>query len=261
MAYLSNLAKYGPWALVTGASDGIGRAFAYGLAEHGKNLVLVARNEEKLQLIAAELASKFNVQSVVIVCDLSQAGSAEQVFSQTKTLEIGLVVLAAGFGTSGAFLDNDLQDELNMIDLNCRAVAELSGLYGLQFKEKGSGGLILLGSLVGFQGAPRAANYAATKAYVQSLAEGLYHEFKGYNVDVLSVAPGPVRNGFAERANMQMGAADKPEDVAKAGLKAIGKKHLVRPGFMGKLLAFSLAPVPRQFRVMIMHQVMKGMAR
>ena len=108
-----------------------------------------------------------------------------------RDLDVGLLVAAAGFGTSGPFLDSDLTQELEMLDVNCRALLSQSLHFGRRFAERGRGGLILLASLVGFQGAPFSANYAATKAYVQSLAEALHVELALRGVDVLASAPGP----------------------------------------------------------------------
>jgi hypothetical protein len=118
-----------------------------------------------------------------------------------------------------------------------------------------------MSSLVGFQGVPRAAHYAATKAYVQSLAEGLHHELMPLGVDVLASAPGPVHSGFAGSANMQMGLAQRPQDVVAATLTALGRRATVRPGWLSKVLEWSLKPLPRWGRVRMMGVVMGGMTR
>ncbi|MEL6179942.1 MAG: SDR family NAD(P)-dependent oxidoreductase, partial [Myxococcota bacterium] len=133
--------------------------------------------------------------------------------------------------------------------------------YGRRFAAQKRGGIILMSSLLAFQGVPRAAHYAATKAYVQTLAEGLRLELAPYTVDVLACAPGPVHSGFAERANMRMGVALKPEDIALATLSALGRRTTVRPGWLSKLLEGSLALLPRWGRVRILAQVMGGMTQ
>jgi short-subunit dehydrogenase len=148
-----------------------------------------------------------------------------------------------------------------MVDLNCRSVADLVYHCGNAMVAERRGGIILLGSLVALQGVPRFANYAATKAYVQSLGEGLYHELKPQGVDVLVVAPGPVGSGFAARAGMIMGGTDTPEMVARDGLRAIGRKGTVRPGRLGKLLELILSPLPRRARTMILKQSIAGMTK
>jgi short-subunit dehydrogenase len=170
-------------------------------------------------------------------------------------------VAAAGFGTSGPFSGAALADELAMIDLNCRAVAAQVHLFARRMEAKGRGGIILFSSLVAFQGVPRSANYAATKAYIQTLAEGLRPELKPYNIDVLSVAPGPIASGFAARAGLTMGLSQTPDIVAKAALAALGKKTTVKPGWLAKLLITSLSFLPRWGRTLVVGQIMAGMTK
>lgn len=250
---------YGPWAVVTGASDGIGRAFAHELAAAGLDLVLVARREVVLQALAAELTHRHTIRVRVVAVDLADPAGPATLLAATDDLDVGLLVAAAGFGTSGPFLDGDLDAELDMLAVNCRAVAALSHAFGKRLAARGRGGLILMSSLVAFQGVPRAAHYAATKAYVQSLAEGLHHELAPRGVDVLASAPGPVHSGFAARAAMTMGLAQTPREVAVASLAALGRRATVRPGLLAKLLELSLKLLPRWGRVRMMAVVMRGM--
>lgn len=122
------------------------------------------------------------------------------------------------------------------------------------------GQLVLFGSLLGFQGAAMAANYAATKAYVQTLAEGLAQEMKASGVHVLSVAPGPVKTGFEARAGMTLGRTDTPETVAAGIVRAIGRSGTIRPGFLSKVLGYNLGMAPRRLRVTIMSQIMSRLS-
>lgn len=253
--------RYGPWAVVTGASDGIGRAFADCLAESGVHLVLVARREQVLSDLGAQLTRDHGVDTRVVGADLGKPAGIEELISRTESLDVGLLVAAAGFGTSGRFVEAALETELELIDVNCRAVAALSHHFGSRFAQQRRGGIILLSSIVAFQGVPRAANYAATKAYVQSLGEGIRIELAPFGVDVLSSAPGPVHSGFAKRADMKMGAAATPAVVARASLAALHRTGTVRPGFMSKLLGWSLALLPRWGRVRMMAAIMGGMTR
>ncbi len=253
--------QYGSWAVVTGASDGVGKAMVGYLAEAGLNLVLVARRRDVLEQISDDVVKRFNVQTRVIDADLSQADEVDKVIVQTQSLDVGLFVAAAGFGTSGKFLDMPLKRELNMLDLNCRAVLAMSHHFGTRFAQKGRGGIVLFSSLVAFQGVPLSANYAATKAYNQSLAEGLHREFSPLGVDVLASAPGPINSGFAARADMQMSMALRPEVVARSTLAALGRKTTVRPGFLSKFLIGSLSFLPRPLRVRVMEQIMKSMTQ
>lgn len=253
-----NLRTYGPWALVTGASNGIGRAIAEQLAQDGFNLVLVARRQEALDALAAELG-RAGVETRVVASDLGPRGGAAQIDKATAELDIGLVVATAGFGTSGALLDASLETELDMVDLNCRSVVEVSSVFGRRLAARGRGGIVLFSSVVAFQGTPGAVNYASTKAFVQTFAEGLARELKPLGVDVLSAAPGPTHSGFATRANMKMGFAATTKDVARATIAALGRSGTVHPGFVAKLLGWSLAPLPRWARTMIMGQAMASM--
>jgi short-subunit dehydrogenase len=253
--------RYGPWAIVTGASDGIGRAFATQLAEAKFNLVLVARRRALLDELSAELQRENGIECDVFDIDLARADAVATLISSTTHHNVGLLVAAAGFGTSGPFLDNGVAAELGMIDVNCRVVVELAHVYGGRFVSRGSGGLVLMSSLLAFQGVPRSANYAATKAFVQTFAEGLRLELGPHGVDVLAVAPGPVDSGFAARANMTMGPTAKPDVVPRSALAALGRRGTTRPGPLAKLLEASLAPLPRTLRTQMMGRVMAGMTK
>jgi uncharacterized protein len=258
----SNFAsKYGPWALVTGASGGIGRSFAIELAKSGIYVILIARRIAELESIADSLRTAFGVQCKVVPADLSSNDGIAQVIDGTKDLDVGLVVCAAGFGTAGPFVHGNLSNELDMIQVNCSATTSIAWSMGNRLIERGQGGLILLSSIVAFQGVPRSAHYAATKAYVQTLAEGLRLEWKRHRVDVLSVAPGPVDTGFAARSNLTMGNAASPSVIAVQSLRSLGKQGTVRPGWLSKLLGYSLTMTPRSIRVRIMALVMGGMTR
>lgn len=253
--------KYGAWALVTGASDGIGKAIAGQLAEAGFNLVLVARRGDVLEALAADLARQHRIEARVLALDLGQRTAVSTLISATEDLDVGLLAAAAGFGTSGRFVDSQLDRELDMVDVNCRAVVELSHHFASRFAARRRGGLILMSSLLAFQGVPRAATYAATKAFIQTFAEGLRLELSGSGVDVVSSAPGPVRSGFEARANMRMSSAASSQVVARQTLDALGRRTTVRPGFLSKFLEASLLPLPRRARSRIMGVVMGGMTR
>jgi uncharacterized protein len=253
--------QYGPWAVVTGASEGIGREMAVYLAQSGLTLVLVARREDRLRELATELQKLHGGSHRVVAADLGEAVGVRALVEATRDLDVGLLVAAAGFGTSGNFIEADLDNELGMIDLNCRAVAALCHAFGNRFSRRGRGGIVLMSSIVAFQGVPRAANYAATKAYVQSLAEGLRFELGPRGVDVLACAPGPVRSGFAARASMVMGFAQTPRDIAAPTFQALFRRGTVRPGWLAKALEFSLKLLPRWGRVRMMKVIMAGMTR
>jgi short-subunit dehydrogenase len=253
--------RYGPWAVVTGASDGIGREFSGRLAEAGFNLILASRRLSLLEDVANRLTRAHQAHVEAIAVDLATPAGVAELLARTRDRDVGLLVASAGFGTSGPFIDAPVDEELQMIDVNCRAVAALSHAFGRRFVDRKRGGMVLMSSLVAFQGVPRAANYAATKAYVQSLAEALQLELAPFGVDVIASAPGPIHSGFAARASMTMGLAQTPRDVAGPTLAALGRRSTLRPGWLSKSLSAALAFLPRRGRVRMMGIVMAGMTK
>jgi short-subunit dehydrogenase len=256
-----SLATYGPWALVTGASSGLGLELARLLAAQGFHLLLVARNSTALSALATDLTKQHGPDRSFIThpADLTSTDEIDKLIASTSTLDIGLVVTAAGFGTSGDFLSADPKDELAMLHVNCRAPLLLAHHFANRLTARRRGGIIFFGSLLGFQGAPRAAHYAATKAYIQSLAEALHLELRPHGVAVLAAAPGPVHTGFAARARMVMNGADNPATVARATLAALGRRMTATPGPRSKFLTWSLMTAPRFLRVRIIGKIMASM--
>ena len=259
--------RFGPWAAVTGASDGIGRACAQQLAAAGLNLVLVARRQPLLDRLAAELSTAHGIRTRVLALDLTTDDAIAKVDTDTLDLDVGLLVAAAGFGTSGLFLDADPAAEADMLRVNCAATLGLAHRFARRFaarRETGGvrGGMVLMGSLVAFQGVPFAAHYAATKAYVQALAEALRLELRAQGITVVASAPGPVRSGFGTRAGMQITSGASPEAVARGTLATlVSGGGTATPGLLSKLLTWSLAPLPRGARSRIMGEVMRGMTQ
>jgi hypothetical protein len=251
--------RYGPWAIVTGASDGLGRAFARRLAARGLNLVLVARRAAALGVLAEELQIQHPIRCLPMPLDLREPRSVALLDEHTGALDVGLVVAAAGFGSIGPLLERALDDEADMLAVNAGAVLRMAHTFGRRLTVRGRGGLVVFGSVVGFQGTPLSANYAATKAYVQSLAEALALEWDDDGVDVLSCAPGPVATGFANRAGMVIGNAADPDDLVEPCLDALGRRTTVRPGGLAKLLGYGLMTLPRPLRSRVLHRVMMGM--
>ena len=253
--------KYGPWAIVTGASSGIGRELAERLAESGLNLVINARSVGALETLRHDLQARYSINVVSVAADLAQPEGITTLIIATNGFDIGLFVASAGFGTSGEFYKSSLPEETTMIRVNCEALMQLTHHFSNRFRNQKRGGIILMSSLVAFQGVPYSANYAATKAYVQSLAEALAVELKPFGVDVLAAAPGPVTSGFGQRANMNMDMSLTPAQVGIPILKALGRQMTVLPGVLTKFLTYSLQTVPRWGKVRIMKLVMGGMTK
>src|SRR5262249_3071292 len=179
--------RFGPWALITGASSGIGEAFARRLAEYGLNLVLVARRENRLRKLADELQGHHSVSARVVPVDLSRDDFLPAIEQATADVQVGLLVNNAGIATSGNFLDNDLDSELALLHVNSRAPLVLTHHFAKAMRQRGRGGIIFLTSAVAFAGVPSWSNYAASKAYDLVLAEGLAKELHKDGVSVLAL--------------------------------------------------------------------------
>lgn len=255
-------AQYGDWVLITGATSGIGRAIAEELGKAGFSLVLTGRREGLLEQLKSQLQNEFGTETLCLPGDLSIIEDVSALIAATANIPIGIAVLNAGFGTSGKFTAANLEEEFNMLSVNCKAVLALSHHFTQRFSnENRRGAIVFMSSMVGFQGVPNAAHYAATKAYVQSLGEGIARELKPNGIDVLCAAPGPVQSGFASRANMKMGKALSPTQVAIPIIRSIGRKSTVLPGFLTKFLVYNLRMTPRSIKIRIMEKVMAGFTK
>jgi uncharacterized protein len=196
---------------------------------------------------------------MVVAADCSTTEGVNEIIHSSRNLNPGLLVVCAGYGTSGLFIQADLEKEVNMLRVNCEGLLRLTHFFSKEFVTQKRGAIILMSSLVAFQGVPYAAHYAATKAYVQSIGEALAVELQPYGVDVLSVAPGPVKSGFEKRANMKMNMSLSTAEIGVPILKALGRKQTLLPGFLSRLLVWSLRTVPRWGKIRIMKKVMGGM--
>lgn len=244
-----------PWALLTGASSGIGRALTPLLAARGHGLVLVARREEELRRLAASLP----VPTRVLALDLSEPAAWARLDEATTDLDLGVVVLNAGIGGAGPFLAADPEAEQALVRLNVGAVLAACHRFGRRLAARGSGQLVLLSSVLAFQGVEGSATYAASKALVQALAEGLRPELGRRGVDVLAVAPGPTHTEFAARAGMRMGLADPAARVARSIDAALGGRGTRFPGLVGRLLRWGVLTLPRPLRSFIFGRAVAGM--
>jgi short-subunit dehydrogenase len=191
--------RFGPWALVTGASSGIGTEFARRIAAAGINVVLVARRETRLVEVGRSIAKDFKVQHRVIVMDLSQEGFIPKLAELTKDLDIGLVVSNAGTGNSGEFLKLDRQLLEETLRLNTMAHLDVAHYFGRKLAERKRGGLILVGAMGAENGVPCMANDGGAKAYVHSLGEALHYEFKPLGVYVTVLAAGFTNTAVLEK--------------------------------------------------------------
>jgi short-subunit dehydrogenase len=191
--------RFGPWAVITGASSGIGKEFARQIAASGINVVLVARRETALIEVGRSIAKDFKVQHRVIVMDLSQEGFIPKLAELTKDLDIGLVISNAGTGNSGEFLKLDRQLLEETLRLNTMSHLDIAHYFGQKLAERRRGGLILVGAMGAENGVPCMANDGGAKAYVHSLGEALHYEFKPLGVYVTVLAAGFTNTAVLEK--------------------------------------------------------------
>jgi short-subunit dehydrogenase len=218
-------------ALITGASSGIGAVFAQALAKRQTNLVLVARSQDKLNQLAQQLQEQYPIQVEVLVQDLTGPDAAKSVFEAVtqKNITIDLLINNAGFGTYGSFSESSLPKQLEMIQLNIMALVDLTYQFLPQMQQRGSGAIINLSSIAGFQPLPYMSVYAATKAFVLSFSEALWAENQEKGVKVIAVCPGPTKTNFFDIAGFEELATGSrenqrsatPESVVRDALKAL----------------------------------------
>jgi short-subunit dehydrogenase len=226
----------GKWALVTGASAGIGAALAEELARGGTNLVLTARRRERLEELAQKLEAAHKIKTKIFVADLTLADAPETIFQFTKNqgIEIELLVNNAGFGAYGEFPAVETRKLTDMVQVNCAAVVHLTRLYLPEMVTRKHGDVLIVASTASFQSVPYISTYAATKAFDLLFAEGLAEEMKPYGVRVCALCPGSTESEFAEVAGQAHIAATRAnretaEKVARTGLRALaaGKSYVI----------------------------------
>ncbi|WP_280833684.1 SDR family NAD(P)-dependent oxidoreductase [Mycolicibacterium frederiksbergense] len=218
--------KYGPWAVITGGSEGVGRSFALQLAEAGIHLLLVARKQQPLDK-TAELCRAHGVEVRVLSADLSEPSAAAAVARAVSDVEVGLLVHNAGANThSEQFLDGDLDAFQRVIDLNIRTPMALVHQFGGLMRARGHGGILLVGSVAGYLGSKRHTVYGGVKAFGRIFAEGLWLELRDGGVDVLELVLGVTRTPAMQRVGLNFDipgmAVSEPDDVAREGLAALG---------------------------------------
>jgi short-subunit dehydrogenase len=254
-------------ALITGASSGIGEAFARTLAAKGMDLILVARSEDKLRALARQLNEVYARRVEVVTADLSAAGSAAKVHAAATALDmrVDLLINNAGFGTVGGFLKQDAERERQEVMLNAAAVVDLCHAFVPAMVERGRGGVINIASMAAFQPLPYMSVYAATKAFVLSFSQGLRGEVRGKGVKVLAVCPGPVDTPFFEatgsaglRKTVPKASMVTVDDVVRAALRAFkAGRPVVVPGVAFKVIAAGSKLVPRNLLAAMTAMVMK----
>lgn len=241
-------------ALITGASSGIGFEFAKQLSEIGYNLILVSRDEKKLK----KISQKFKTNIEIIALDLSKEENAKKLYELTKG-RVDFLINNAGYGIFGKFIETNLKDELNMIDLNLKTYHILTKLFLKEMVNNNNGRILNVASAAAFQPGPLLSSYYSTKAYVYNLSAAIYEELRrmksGVKISVL--CPGPVDTGFNKRANTNFNMpALKSDDVVKYTLKKVYQnKFLIVPGFIMKVAIFLNRLLPRKLMLKITYTI------
>ena len=246
--------KTGKWAIITGASSGIGKAFAIALARKGYDLVLIARRENLLKSLGNALEKNCRIQYRVLTADLSDAQAVRECYEQIKDLDIEFFINNAGFGDAGFFMDTDLEKELSMIDVNIRAVHIFTKLMLRYFSKRGGGHLLNVASSAGLLPAgPYMATYYATKAYVCSLTRAAAREVKkrGLDIYVGCLCPGPVDTEFNLVANVRFALPGiRADECVAYALKEMKEKQIVIvPGNAIRLAVFAQRLIPQSWTI------------
>lgn len=253
---------YGPWAMVAGASEGLGAAFSEALAKRGLNLILISRRLDKLEELALQLRSTYSVEVDVYSLDLADFMAVKNLLSRLQQA-IGLLVYNAAYAPIGYFENIPEEDLGKIVDVNIKTPLLLTKLLSAKMIEKGKGGIVLMSSLAGTQGSPKIATYAASKAFNAILAEGLWLELKKQGIDVLSSCAGAISTpGYKNAQNTKDAPGTlSPAQVAEATLKSLGNGPTIVPGLTNKLAHFFMNRIfPRKWAISIMDKNTKDLS-
>lgn len=254
------------WVLVTGASSGFGEEFARQYAEQGHSLVLVARRLDRLQTIADGLRQQFGIEVVVEQVDLSDVAAIVQLHKRLRERDIPIDILInnAGHGLQGPFIDSKLDAALTMVQLDIASLTAVTHVFAQDMRTRGRGKILLVASLLAFQGVVNFAVYSAAKAYVLRLGEALHREFKRDGITVTSLCPGMSDTGFAAAAKQKVTPGLKllmmqPAPVVRTGIRALDAGRIsVVPGLPNKFLAILMWATPRWLHQAMFARVMNS---
>jgi uncharacterized protein len=252
--------RYGPWAVVAGASEGLGRAFAMELAARDIGVVLVARRAAMLQALAGELAD-MGAAAVIVAADLATPDGQAAIAAATDSLEIGLVVANAAYAPIGPFLGGHDEDAHRAVAVNCTSPLLLVQRFAPAMVQRGRGGIVLMSSLAGLCGSPTIATYAATKAFTTALAAGLWAELATVGVDVTSCIAGAISTpNLAATGHRRAPGTLPPQAVARTALDHLGRGPRVVPGAVNRIAATLVGRVmPSRLALRVMARATAGL--
>ena len=250
---------YGPWAIVTGASAGLGEHYTRQLAERGLNVLIVARRLDRLSELASELMSNHQVEIECLALDLTATDAIESLLGACQNKDIGLLVNNAGFGIKKPFAENEYSALRDMVRLNCEVPVLLTHALLAKLKNRDTAGIINLASVAGFQPTPFMSVYGATKAFDLLFSEALSSELEGSGIDVLAVCPGSTDTEFHAVAGSEstFPKLDDPRSVVLKSLNCLGKRAVYIHGFRHRLLIFFSRLTPRFLVTRVAHSMLK----
>ncbi len=262
--------RYGKWALVAGASEGLGASFSREAAARGLGVVLVARRTGPLESLAEEIrgtgdgGGKAAAEARCVVADLSRPDGVRAVIDATGDIEIGLLVCNAAYAPLGPFLDTRIEDHEKVVALNCAATLSLAHHMARRMRDRGRGGVVIMSSMSGFQGTALAGSYGASKAFGHVLAACMWEELRGSGVDVLACCAGPTRTPGWEASAPRRGGRFapppmEPGDVAREALDGLGSGPVVVPGAANRARAFLVRRLlPERVAVSLVGRTMRA---
>lgn len=240
--------RYGEWALVTGASSGLGADFVRQLAGKKMNIVLVARRVERMNAIAEEIENESGVKTQVIGQDLIKSDAIDNIINEVGDKEIGVLINNAGYGALGKFHKNDCDYQVEMVKLNCVVPVALTHAFIEPMVRRSKGAVIFLASTAAYQGIPYFSVYAATKSFNLFLAEGLWGEYRKQGIDIMGLSPGYTATEFQSHARMERSKGPKPaksEDVVELAMRKLGRRASIIHGIINNIGALSARLIPR----------------
>lgn len=234
--------NYGEWAIITGATSGIGKAIAMEIAKQGINVVLTARRQLHLQEVAEEIREKYQASTKTIQADLIQESGISAIKAETEELNIGMLVLSAGIENNGSFVKNSLETELKVIELNIISTLKLTHHFSQRMVRQQRGGILFISSLTAHMPSPFFSNYASTKSYIFNLGSSLYAELKPKGIDVSILSPGVTNTPMSEKTEIDWSNSKiqtmEAHEVAEEAIRYFGKKLSIIPGKGNRILAF-----------------------